>query len=289
MYLRCAAVSTFTLLERGEQSAFSAYDINTERSSHSATMGGPPEFPPAMVKAVQVGNVEFGTNIIIILGSLAAATLVFNLVMHSVRYIRTLACLNNEKQRFFRTSPHFYAFFKQHLLYAPLLSRQHSKQLRMGAVDVGMLPTRLQSILLAGIIGANIAFTVIGMEWNGTPPDNPMPQQTLLQHLRNRSGTLAIFNMIPLIIMAGRNNPLITWLGVSFDTFILLHRWFGRIVVSLAIVHSTVEFISMNIMAGPMHLSGAALLATSLGEEPFILWGFIVSLLIKPSRPFLDC
>ena len=243
-------------------------------------MGGS-NVPPAVMRAAQVGNVQYGTDIIIVLGSLAAATLVFNVVLQSVRYIRTLTCLNNEKQRFFRMPQTYFAIVKQHLLYAPLVNRRHSRQLRIGVVDLGILPTRLQSILLTGIIAMNIAFAFVGMEWSGTPPDNPMPQQTLLQHLRNRSGTLAIFNMIPLIIMAGRNNPLITWLGISFDTFNLLHRWFGRIVVGLAIVHATVELVNMNMMAKPMHTTGTALLGTSLQQEAFILWGFIVSIFIQ--------
>ena len=43
--------------------------------------------------------------------------------------------------------------------------------------------------------------------------------------------------MIPLFILAGRNNPLIPLLRVSFDTYNLLHRWLGRIVVVESIVH----------------------------------------------------
>jgi len=38
--------------------------------------------------------------------------------------------------------------------------------------------------------------------------------------------------------MAGRNNPLIKWLNISFDTFNLLHRWFGRIVILEALTHT---------------------------------------------------
>ena len=253
-----------------------------------------------MLKAVQVGNVSLSTDIIIVLGSLAAATLVFNIILHSVRYIRTLTCLNNHTQRLFKIPQPFYAFVKQHLLYAPLAGRQHSKEMRIGVVDVGTLPTRLQSILLAGIIAMNVAFAFVGMEWNGTPPDNPMPYQTLLQHLRNRVGTLAIFNMIPLIILAGRNNPLIGWLGISFSTFNLLHRWFGRIVACHAIVHGVVEFINMDTMAYGKRTTGIAVFGQSLQEAPFILWGFIVRLSktppgvliiadLRPVRPFFPC
>lgn len=37
--------------------------------------------------------------------------------------------------------------------------------------------------------------------------------------------------------MAARNNPLINWLNLSFDSFNLLHRWTGRIVVLEIIAH----------------------------------------------------
>jgi hypothetical protein len=47
-----------------------------------------------------------------------------------------------------------------------------------------------------------------------------------------------IDDQVPLFIMAGRNNPLISWLNLSFDSFNLLHRWFGRIVVLETIAHT---------------------------------------------------
>ncbi len=128
----------------------------------------------------------------------------------------------------------------------------------------------------------NVAFTCVGMEWHGAPKDNPLPHQTLLQHLRNRSGTLAVFNMIPLIILAGRNNPLITWLSIPFDQFNLLHRWFGRIVVALAVTHGVVELVNMDGMAKGMHTTGMEVFTGAL-EERFILWGFIVHLSLPPS------
>ena len=44
--------------------------------------------------------------------------------------------------------------------------------------------------------------------------------------------------MIPLFLLAGRNNPVIKLTGISFDTMNLIHRWFGRIVVLEAITHT---------------------------------------------------
>ena len=71
--------------------------------------------------------------------------------------------------------------------------------------------------------------------------------------------------------MAGRNNILINWLNMSFDTFNLLHRWFGRIVVLEAVAH-TVAWMLATISRG-----GWAAVQKSITEVPFITYGFIVS------------
>ena len=49
---------------------------------------------------------------------------------------------------------------------------------------------------------------------------------------------MAVINMIPLFLLAGRNNPIIKLTGISFDTMNLIHRWFGRIVILEAIAHT---------------------------------------------------
>lgn len=135
---------------------------------------------------------------------------------------------------------------------------------------MGILPTRFQSLLLVGIITMNVVLCAYGIEWDGAII-------TKLKHLRNRSGTLAVVNMIPLVIMAGRNNPLIPWLNISYDTFNLMHRWFGRIVVALAVTHGTVEIMSIVIGGQNTHTPGWESFSTSLREVRVITFGFLVS------------
>lgn len=60
----------------------------------------------------------------------------------------------------------------------------------------------------------------------------------LVAELRGRSGTLVILNMVLLFLPAARNNPLIWILYISFDTYNLLHRWLGRIIVLESVVHT---------------------------------------------------
>ena len=228
---------------------------------------------PAVVAAIAVDNLLFSYYFLIVLSAIVVSFFIYRIAIDSLHHLRTLTCLNNDTQRYFRTPNKILGSTKQHLFYAPLFGKRHSRPVRAGPVDLGTLPTRLQGLLIVGIIAMNVVLCVHGIEWHG-------PIVTKLKHFRNRAGTLAVVNMIPLVIMAGRNNPLIWLLNIPYDTFNLMHRWFGRIVVSLAITHSTVEIINMIVM-GTMgkkaHPSGFEIFQQTLANTRFITFGFIVS------------
>lgn len=71
--------------------------------------------------------------------------------------------------------------------------------------------------------------------------------------------------------MAARNNPLINWLNLSFDTFNLLHRWFGRIVVLEILAHA----IAWG--ASTVESTGWAAVQKAITTDPMIIFGFVVS------------
>jgi len=83
---------------------------------------------------------------------------------------------------------------------------------------------------------------------------------------------------IPLFIMAGRNNPLINWLNLSFDSFNLLHRWFGRIVVIEAIVHGAAYTASVVSTGGWPSIEKDV-----MGGDPMVMYGFIVRIMVRVS------
>lgn len=180
-----------------------------------------------------VGNLQAANILIWIFAGIIVVVAGCKLVGATSRSVRHLACLNNEKQGYFRYSARSVALLKKHLLDAPLFRTRHHHELRLfSSAGMGVLPTRLQSLLITAIIGVNVALAVQGIEWYDVTSVNT------LKHLRNRTGTLAVMDMIPLVIMAGRNNPLIYGLGVSFDTFNLVHRWIGRACAGQAIAHT---------------------------------------------------
>ncbi|KAI4211332.1 MAG: hypothetical protein LQ351_005887 [Letrouitia transgressa] len=207
---------------------------------------------PDVRAAAAVDNARFARYTLSVLAAVVAALFVYRVVIHSVRYIRTLTCLNNDTQEYFKMPNLAFGSVKQHLLYAPLFRRRHNREIHFGWFHLGYVPTRFQSLFLLGVIGMNVVLSVYGIEWHGD-------RSAALSHLRNRTGTLSIVNMIPLVVMAGRNNPLIGLLNISFDSFNLVHRWFGRIVVLQALAHTLAHVVKL-------HDKGNAILRHALYE-----------------------
>lgn len=172
-----------------------------------------------------------------------AALVVHQLVTVLVRYIRTIACLNNGTQRYFAAPNVFYANFRRYLWDAPLYRLRHHREFALSsAVNIGTLPSRVQTLFLVGYLAMNVTLMVVGIEWNE-------PARAMYVDLIKRSGRLSVLNMIPLFLLAGRNNPLIKWCGITFDTFNLVHRWIGRVVVLEAVVH-TVAWVVLKVQVG---------------------------------------
>lgn len=147
----------------------------------------------AAIKAkASMFNQDFHDYIFIVLASLIGGMVVWRVVLESVKYIRTMASLNNETQRYFAVPSSGFAKFKKHVLYAPVFSKRHNREIQMGrAINVGTLPTRFQLAFLLAYFGTNIAFCVVSITWDQS-------YATVAQQLRNRTGILAVVNMVGL-------------------------------------------------------------------------------------------
>lgn len=160
----------------------------------------------------------------------------YQAILFLTRYVRTVTCLGNETQRYFAIPNFYYARFKKSCLDAPLWRTRHHREFKLSsAIGVGTLPSRLQTFFLVGYFGVNIGFCIWRIDYSSYSAG--------ASELVSRTGIMAVINMIPLFLLAGRNNPIIKLTGISFDTMNLIHRWFGRIVVLEAIAH-TVAWMS---------------------------------------------
>jgi hypothetical protein len=135
-------------------------------------------------------NQDFYNYIFIVLASVIAALTIWRVGMESVKYIRTMTSLNDETQRYFALPSNRFASIKKHLLYAPVFSKRHNREFQLSsAINVGTLPTRFQLLFLSAYFGTNIAFCVVSISWS-------QPLATVCQQLRNRTGILAVVNMV---------------------------------------------------------------------------------------------
>ncbi|KFA64740.1 hypothetical protein S40285_01408 [Stachybotrys chlorohalonatus IBT 40285] len=167
-----------------------------------------------------------------IFGFIILAVRIIEITWAQLRHVSTMSA-PRDKQTYWKMAQwSWMPGLKKHILYAPLWSKRHNREIRLSsAMNMGTLPSRLHSIIVFVYVGCNIAYMFV-LNWAN---EN---RYAFCAELRGRSGTLALVNMIPLIIFAGRNNPLITILKISFDTYNLLHRWMGRLVVIEAIIHT---------------------------------------------------
>lgn len=169
---------------------------------------------------------------VLALGCAAAAFLAWQTWTRFSAHLRRISTFGDGKQRYFVPAHQTFSWAKEHLIYAPLFRTRHNREFQLSsAINMGNLPSRFHGILVTGVVAMNIALCVNTIPYRSE-------EDTVAGIVRNRTGTMATVNLIPLVLMAGRNNPLIAMLHVPFDTWNLLHRWLGRIVVLEALAHS---------------------------------------------------
>lgn len=177
-------------------------------------------------------NDDLARYTILALSCATAAFLVWQLWFRFSAHLRRLSTFGDARQRYFIPAHATFSWVKEHLIYAPLFHTRHNREFQLSsAINMGNLPSRFHGLLVAGVVGMNVILCVVTVPYRSE-------EDTVAGIVRNRTGTMATINLIPLIVMAGRNNPLIAMLHVPFDTWNLLHRWLGRTVVLEALAHT---------------------------------------------------
>jgi len=213
-----------------------------------------------------------------------AVVLIYRWTLYLLMHVRRLANLNHGtssdgRQRYFSIPDANWAFFKRHWISAPLFRKRHNREFQASAaVNVGTLPGRMQTFFLVGYFALNITFTVWKIDWHG---------QAFFHTALSRTGVLAVLNMVPLFLLAGRNNPLIWLLGISFNDFNMIHRWIGRIVVFESLAHGAFWMCGKVAAVGPH--KAYKMIAAAMSGSTMILTGtigfaaFCVILIQSPS------
>jgi predicted ferric reductase len=191
-------------------------------------------------------------------------------------HMRHLACLTNDgTQRYFTIASPTMAWLKDHIFYAPTFHHRRATELKFSKhFNLGTIPTRFQSLFITAIIAVNVFSSVYNIPWSD-------PALQVMPILRNRTGTLAVGNLIPLVVMATIKNPLIALLDISYDTFNLMHRWLGRLCILQGIAHTLCWMIAKVQKAG-WSTVGKSLQHKSMYSGLICTIGFIILLIHSP-------
>lgn len=157
-------------------------------------------------------------------------------------------------------------WLKKNLIYAPLRNKRHNRNIQMGRLNMGTIPSRFHTTLLALYILSNVVYCLF-LNYKSCN------KSALIAELRGRTGHLAFVNMMPLMVFAGRNNAFIPLLRVSFDTFNIFHRWIGRLVAAESIAH-TAAWMAGKSIANRME-SGKHGMMHALQTNSFLAWGMV--------------
>jgi predicted ferric reductase len=215
----------------------------------------------------QHGNFLWVNVFLGILGGIALILIVLrvcNMVLRHQRHLTVMGNPTNQNYYMVNTSS-WWAWINRYILVAPLWKKRHNQAFQISsAIDNGTLPGRWHTIVI-------FVYVCLNMAWCFALPYSVLDHKQTIAALRGRTGTLAALNLIPTVLFALRNNPLIPILQVSYDDFNLFHRWAARITIAEAIAH-TVAWVYNTV-----HGAGWASVGNALRVEGSYGWGMVAS------------
>ncbi|KAI1263331.1 ferric reductase like transmembrane component [Xylariaceae sp. FL1019] len=243
-------------------SSITTTTTSTESTDAASTIA---PYAEGLTGVSQTVNYIFRDSLWWSLGILALIVLsarLLQLAWNKLRHVSAMS-LPPERQGYWKSAQwSWLPSLKKNIIYAPFWRKRHNREIRLSAaIQIGTLPSRLHSLILGFYLLSNI-FYMFYLHWSR------LNRFSVAAEIRGRSGTLAVVNMVPLIILAGRNNPLIPILQVSFDTYNLLHRWMGRMVVLESLIH-TLAWAYVQVAA-----AGWGSLNQKVLHETFVASGF---------------
>lgn len=119
----------------------------------------------------------------------------------------------------------------------PALAKKSQSRLKTIGLIGMLLPSRIETIVSVLFLVLLVVFSAAGINPYKNNPNFALNEFTLTKYVGDRAAHLCIFLVPLLLLFGGRNNFLIWLTRWKFSTFVAYHRWIGRWVVLLAIVH----------------------------------------------------
>jgi predicted ferric reductase len=168
----------------------------------------------------------------------AACILIYRSAVRIYAHMRHLASLTATSQKYFAYGDVRVNWIKDHILYAPTFHHKRATEIQFHRfLNFGSIPTRFQSVFILAVIIVNVFACCWNIPWNDA-------RLQVLPILRNRTGTLSVANLVPILVMATIKNPLIELLDISYDTFNMMHRWLGRLSILQGVAHTVCYLVA---------------------------------------------
>jgi hypothetical protein len=119
------------------------------------------------------------------------------------------------------------------LVFPATISKKHREP-----VAGGMVPTRGQTLYILLISFLNLILLIAPYTIHQPQASFTTRGNQMLSIIGNRAGTMAMGNVVALILFSSRNNPLMYITDWSYSTYLLLHRWLGYWTVLHTVIHS---------------------------------------------------
>ena len=150
---------------------------------------------------------------------------------------------------------------------APLFRTYHA----VPVLGLGFIPTRGQALFITYIWIVNIVGCAVGYELVMPSAWFSTRELQLVAFISNRTGVLALANLVVVVLFSSRNNLLLYLTTWKHSTYLLVHRWIAFICTLQACIHSAL-YVQFYLWEG-----GAAAHAAQ-SKELYWIWGIIATL-----------
>ena len=148
--------------------------------------------------------------------------------------------------RFLDYTPIKRVIFKQKLIdyargYAtlPTLWKKHAEPFSYLKVITGYLPTRFETLVILGYLILHTIFMSYKYQYDPYHIIFSVHKAEVADFVAFRSGILSFAHLPLIVLFAGRNNFLQLISGLKYTSFIMFHKWVGRMMFLDAVIHSS--------------------------------------------------
>ncbi|KOG96850.1 ferric-chelate reductase DI49_5192 [Saccharomyces eubayanus] len=119
----------------------------------------------------------------------------------------------------------------------PTIGSKHASAISYLKIFTGFVPTRFEGVIILGYLVLHTVFLAYGYEYDPYNLIFDSRREQVARYVADRSGVLAFAHFPLIVLFAGRNNFLECISGVKYTSFIMFHKWLGRMMFLDAMIH----------------------------------------------------